>query len=339
VPEMSGNITEFEEIQDLPDGLVYIEDFIGNDYAKEICDFIMSDASKDETNLKELKHRKVKHYGYEFRYGTNDCDEAKQLTEESNRMPQVMNKLIDKMLHNNLIPTRPDQLTVNIYEPGQGIPPHLDNPLAFDDFIISLSLLSSVVMDLKHKEAKKLCKLHLKPNSLLIFKQESRYKWTHGIADRKYDLYKKEDNSIRVDKRAKRISLTFRKVKTDNSKPKVESENLNEPEMKLPTSEMEALNFERSYVHTVYNKIADHFSSTRHSAWPGVAKFIHAMHPYSSMLDVGCGNGKYLNLRNDLYAVRFLIFNRIKSIQCQNNGSKRQNASVFSLIGPFKRRY
>ena len=73
--------------------------------------------------------------------------------------------------------------------------------------------------------------------------------------------------------------------------------------MKFPDSEMEAVKFERLYVHQVYNEIADHFSLTRHSAWPGVVKFIESMNAYSTMLDVGCGNGKYLNIRNDLFCV------------------------------------
>ncbi len=43
----------------------------------------------------------------------------------------------------------------------------------------------------------------LKPRSLLVFKNEARYKWQHGIAARK------SDNKII---RNRRISLTFRKV-------------------------------------------------------------------------------------------------------------------------------
>ena len=76
-----------------------------------------------------------------------------------------------------------------------------------------------------------------------------------------------------------------------------------EPELNLPRNDSEARNFELSHVHTVYNQIADHFSNTRHSAWPGVAKFIESMEQYSQMIDVGCGNGKYLNLRKDLFCV------------------------------------
>jgi len=60
-------------------------------------------------------------------------------------------------------------------------------------------------------------------------------------------------------------------------------------QMKLPATDSEAQNFEKNYVHSIYNQIADHFSHTRHSAWPGVAKFIESMEIGSTMCDVGCG--------------------------------------------------
>lgn len=69
----------------------------------------------------DLKKRRVKHYGYEFRYGTNDCDLTQPLTEPDKRMPELCNRLIERMLADNLIHARPDQLTVNFYEPGHGI--------------------------------------------------------------------------------------------------------------------------------------------------------------------------------------------------------------------------
>lgn len=81
----------------------------------------------------------------------------------------------------------------------------------------------------------------------------------------------------------------------------------NEPDLILPKNDHEASQFEKSHVHNVYNQIAEHFSHTRHSAWPGVANFINSMTPNSTMLDVGCGNGKYLGVRNDLITVRSIL--------------------------------
>lgn len=45
--------------------------------------------------------------------------------------------------------------------------------------------------------------IYLEPRSLLILKDDARYKWKHGITSRK------SDNGV---KRQKRVSLTFRKV-------------------------------------------------------------------------------------------------------------------------------
>ena len=67
---------------------------------------------------KSMKHRKVKHYGYEFIYGKNDIDKDNPLDEP---IPNICKQLIDKMVGEELIPWEPDQLTVNQYDAGQGM--------------------------------------------------------------------------------------------------------------------------------------------------------------------------------------------------------------------------
>lgn len=165
------------------------------------------------TGISDLKNRRVKHYGYEFRYGTNDVDENKPLKEN---IPPVCDKLLDKCVSLGIIAVKPDQMTVNFYDPGQGIPPHIDNINAFDDYIMSLSLLSNVVMEfrLKQNNITTIQSLCLKPNSLLVLKSDSRYKWSHSIAERKHDLIRTSEvlNDVTLIKRSLRISLTFRKI-------------------------------------------------------------------------------------------------------------------------------
>lgn len=304
VPDMSLD-TGYREIMTKPDGLIYIDNYVDEAYAKQIEEFLTNESTfkEPQTDLISLKKRRVKHYGYEFKYGTNDCDENSPLTDPENRMPDILQPLFDKLLAEKIIHVTPDQMTVNFYEPGQGIPPHTDNVTAFDEFIISLSLKSSVQMEFRQNGTKKFSKIYLKPNSLLVLKGDSRYNWSHLIAERKHDLVPNDNGILTVKERGKRISLTFRKVKTADQQSSDSSRisRNKDTEMKLPESNEEAKQFERAHVHEVYNGIADHFSSTRHSAWPGVAKFIDTMTPYSMMLDVGCGNGKYLNLRKDLF--------------------------------------
>jgi alkylated DNA repair protein alkB family protein 8 len=61
-----------------------------------------------------------------------------------------------------------------------------------------------------------------------------------------------------------------------------------------------AAKLEIENVHNVYNEIGNHFSETRHSPWPSVEKFINSLQAGSLMLDVGCGNGKYLGINDKL---------------------------------------
>jgi tRNA (uracil-5-)-methyltransferase TRM9 len=57
--------------------------------------------------------------------------------------------------------------------------------------------------------------------------------------------------------------------------------------------------FEAEQVLKVYEEIASSFSNTRYKEWPQVAEFISSLSSGTSLLDVGCGNGKN-NIRFDL---------------------------------------
>ena len=59
--------------------------------------------------------------------------------------------------------------------------------------------------------------------------------------------------------------------------------------------------YESTHVHAVYEAIAPHFSSTRHSPWPRVAAYLATQHAGAIGLDVGCGNGKYLDVNPALH--------------------------------------
>ncbi|KAI1373728.1 S-adenosyl-L-methionine-dependent methyltransferase [Hypoxylon crocopeplum] len=61
-----------------------------------------------------------------------------------------------------------------------------------------------------------------------------------------------------------------------------------------------AESYEQQHVHSVYESIASHFSSTRYKPWPFVASFLSSLAPGSVGLDVGCGNGKYLDVNRDV---------------------------------------
>ena len=85
-----------------------------------------------------------------------------------------------------------DQLTINDYAPGQGIPSHVDKHSPFEEIFTTLSLKSGVTMQFRRsspdQDGKPMVKhLYLKPRSLVVFTGEARYNWLHGIACRKVD--------------------------------------------------------------------------------------------------------------------------------------------------------
>ncbi|CAF1288007.1 unnamed protein product, partial [Adineta steineri] len=71
----------------------------------------------------------------------------------------------------------------------------------------------------------------------------------------------------------------------------------------IPKSDLDACQLEQEHVHKVYNNIAHNFSDTRHKPWPRVVEFLRSFPSHSFILDVGCGNGKYMNTRNDLMMI------------------------------------
>jgi len=80
---------------------------------------------------------------------------------------------------------------------------------------------------------------------------------------------------------------------------------------------MEDQNLESTYVKDVYNKIANHFDKTRTSYWNLVDKFIQTIKINSICLDLGCGNGKYLGVRDDI--TFFALDNSEKLLQIVNS--------------------
>ncbi|CUS23446.1 LAQU0S10e00562g1_1 [Lachancea quebecensis] len=60
---------------------------------------------------------------------------------------------------------------------------------------------------------------------------------------------------------------------------------------------------EQQFVHEVYNEIAPHFSQTRYKPWPVVTQFLNQQEVGSIGIDVGCGNGKYLNVNPNVFII------------------------------------
>lgn len=83
---------------------------------------------------------------------------------------------------------------------------------------------------------------------------------------------------------------------------------------------------EEIYVHQVYNDIAPHFSQTRYKPWPIVTKFLNELPTGSIGIDVGCGNGKYLNTNPDIYIIG--SDRSSKLIECAHSVNKSYNILI-----------
>ncbi len=174
-------------------GLEYIDDFIIESEESDLINVI--DSQFWMTNLK----RRVQHYGYEYDYKSKNI-QGKFL----GSLPNWVLPIVNKLSNQNLLTSKPDQLIINEYLPGQGISPHVDCIPCFADEICSISLGSDCVMDFINQEK---IKINLKRRSLLLLKADARYVWKHGISPKLSDDYA----GIKV-LRKRRISLTFRKV-------------------------------------------------------------------------------------------------------------------------------
>ncbi|XP_028401822.1 alkylated DNA repair protein alkB homolog 8-like isoform X2 [Dendronephthya gigantea] len=348
--------------KDYPAGMILIEEFINELQELELLQRFFS--CEEDTSVvaeQQLKHRYVKHYGYEFLYGSNNVDKDKPLPDG---IPSECSLVVKKLVSLDCVKHEPDQLTINEYKPGQGIPPHVDTHSAFEDGITCLSLGAKVAMDFRHPDGRHVSIL-LPRRSVLIMTGECRYEWTHGITPRKYDIVNEDDlisnknsrtwdsfsssqqstnensstgdslftthqssnekdsntghllsstqhpsNAVALLPREVRLSLTFRKVRRTPCDCKYPSScdsqdfgrqsNKNGRENVLPQSEEDAVNLEKAHVHNVYDNIAEHFSGTRHSPWPKIAEFLNKQPRGSIVADVGCGNGKYLGINDQL---------------------------------------
>ncbi|MCS4300671.1 hypothetical protein M2372_000102 [Chryseobacterium sp. BIGb0232] len=99
-----------------------------------------------------------------------------------------------------------DQVIINEYKPGQGISNHIDCVPCFEDVIISVSLLSSCIMQFsKDREQQEI--LIMTPKSFTV-KRRGKISLETCIKAVKNDKW-----SDTIIPRKRRISITFRKTK------------------------------------------------------------------------------------------------------------------------------
>ena len=150
--------------------------------------------------------RRVQVYGYTYHHARGGIYRLGDL-------PDWAGELTARLVRDRLMPVLPDQMIVNEYEAGTGIPAHVDHN-SFDDTIVSISLGSSCVMDFANRLSSPSESVFLEARSALILEGEARQKWTHAIPARESDWWLGVDR-----RRGRRISLTFRTMLQDRVVP------------------------------------------------------------------------------------------------------------------------
>ncbi|EOE4589339.1 alpha-ketoglutarate-dependent dioxygenase AlkB [Acinetobacter baumannii] len=183
----------------IPDirGVEYLSDFVSTVEETEILKNI--DSQPWITDL----GRRVQHYGYRYNYKKAKLDRHITLPPIPAWLIRMQKDLMDECS----LDLPPNQLIINEYEPGQGITDHIDAPDEFGETIIMVSLGSSCVMDFLSVETNQKEAIFLEQRSLLMIRDDARYKWKHGIVKRKTDTW----DGIQYP-RSRRVSLTFRFV-------------------------------------------------------------------------------------------------------------------------------
>lgn len=176
-------------------GLIYVDNFIMPDNQKQFVNFI----DKQEWNTSIS--RRTQHYGYVYSYNNSSITPTTPI-------PEIFHPLLETL--RPYFKVLPDQLIVNEYYPGQGIAPHTDHVGNFGSVVASISLLAPIEMTFSaNYNSTRSESIILRPCSAVILTGDARYKWKHSIAGRKFDMI--DGQKVM---RSRRISLTFRTIKT-----------------------------------------------------------------------------------------------------------------------------
>ena len=177
-------------------------------YVAEYLDVVTHDsllASVDEGAWRDFGARRMQIYGYSYDLRKGGAYPVEDL-------PAWAQAIAARLLRDGLMRDIADQLIVNDYTPGHGIPPHVDAPL-FTDTILSISLGSSCIMEFT-TDAGGREEQFLEPMSALVIAGEARTVWKHAIPPRTHDVW-----AGREWPRARRVSLTFRKMRLQDPRP------------------------------------------------------------------------------------------------------------------------
>ena len=83
-------------------------------------------------------------------------------------------------------------------------------------------------------------------------------------------------------------------------------------------------------VSNFYKKNAENFSRTRNNPWPATKEFLDNININSSVLDIGCGNGRNLFYRKDINITGLELSEELCTI-VRNRGGKVKCGNMIDL--------
>ncbi|KFA56161.1 hypothetical protein S40293_00195 [Stachybotrys chartarum IBT 40293] len=180
-----------EERGPRPAGILIQENFITLEHEADLLEIF-----RHQLDWPVRPGRVSLHYGYTFSYKTFGIDQDTPFVP----FPEWLIPLLPVTEGRP-----PDQVCLQHYSPGTGIPPHVDTHSAFDQ-LYALSLGAPVFMQFRDGKTGDKVDVDLQPRSMMQMRGDARLHWTHGIKSRKTDTL--ADGTVRL--REDRWSLTYR---------------------------------------------------------------------------------------------------------------------------------
>ena len=174
------------------------------------------DEEKEEQLLKEIDSqiwvvdylRRLQYYGYR-----NELEKPYNLIPFPVPIPELIQQLSEEIVKQKILTYQPDQVIINEYVPGEGIKPHKDRAY-YENQICGVNLGSGCVMKFIKGKNIEVVDVEVPRRSLYVMQDDARKKWSHGIPPRK-----KDNINGNISHRERRVSITYRKVKSTRVHP------------------------------------------------------------------------------------------------------------------------
>ena len=202
---MDSQLSLFDSAICTPPSILGVQGILGLNYYPGLLTSEEQSEILSEIDKRPWQHdlkRRVQHYGYKYDYRARRLAPSMYVGD----LPKFAVQVGQKLVSSGIIAIVPDQVIVNEYVPGQGITPHIDCKPCFRNTIVTVSLVSVYTMDFYSTTAEDMRSHDLELGSALVFSNEARFEWKHGIKARKADKGRR---------RGRRVSLTFRNVILD----------------------------------------------------------------------------------------------------------------------------